>query len=355
MRIWMAAVLIWGCLSLAGQGMAQSVSYVGANTQNKEQTQKQKKTDLSKIECGTPAFPMRVATVPTNPPFGWVDILQADKYQRAVNVGQGFSIELIKKVCDDLGIYMLPVGFETYPETLRALNQGTIDLFVGAYYDTRFIRTGNIFVTPGFFKNIVLVIFPKGKEKKVDGFDDLIGLKGVVRKDEEFYSLIYRGLPEGLDIRQVDSAQEAFTLLMTGEVDYLLGSPYAAEAEARRLKIENDIVYSEKSLAELEMFLVFSPNTKCLPLRQKIVEQLRLETQDSAAIRNRLIDQINAWGQRFAKEKGLLEEDDVSEQAIPVGGVTEALSENEKTDINSVPTGGERATENGTVEREATR
>jgi ABC-type amino acid transport substrate-binding protein len=304
MKKLITAVLFLICLGLAEQGIAQSTSYVGAQTQEKKE---EKKKNEIKFECGSHSFPMKIASLSTNPPFGWVDTVKATKLSDPVNVGQGFGVDLIKKVANDLTIAVRPIGFNSYQETLKALNNGSIDLFIGAYYDTRFIRTGNVFVTPSFFKNIIQVVFPAGKEKPVEKFEDLIGLKGVVRTDEEFYPLIYRGLPKELNIRQVSSSQEAFTLLMTGEVDYLLGSPYSAEAEARRFKIENDIVYNEKPLADLEMFLVFSGNSKCLPLRQKIVDQLRIETKDPFSVRNKLVDQINAWGQRFADDKGLLE------------------------------------------------
>ncbi len=306
MKKLITVVLFLICLGLAEQGIAQNASYIGTQTQEKKEEKKKKKI---KIECGTSLFPLKIASLSTNPPFAWVDSIQATKYSEHVNIGQGFGVELIKKVANDLNIAVRPMGFNSYQETLKALNNGSIDLFIGAYYDTRFIRTGNVFVTPSFFKNIIQVIFPAGKEKPVEKFEDLIGLKGVVRTDEEFYPLIYRGLPKELDIRQVSSSQEAFTLLMTGKVDYLLGSPYSAEAEARRFKIENDIVYNEKALADLEMFLVFSGNSKCLPLRQKIVDQLQIETKDPLSVRNKLIDQINAWGKRFADEKGLLEEE----------------------------------------------
>lgn len=315
MKLWIIATLFFICFGIIGQGVAQSISYVGAK---EEKTSKsEKKQEELKIECGTYIRPMKIASFTTNPPFGWVDSVKATKFSDSVNVGEGFNVELIKKIANDLNIHVTSVGFGSYQETLKALNDGTIDLFIGAYYDTRFIRTGNIFITPSFFKNIIQVVFQKGKEKNVEKFEDLVGLKGVVRTDEEFYSLIYKGLPKELTIRQVDSAQEAFTLLMTGEVDYLLGSPYSIEAEARRFKVENEIVYNEKILLDLEMFLIFSGHSKCLPIRQKIIDQLRLETQDRSNIRDRLIGQINAWGHRFAKDKGLFKEDtDLESQEI---------------------------------------
>ncbi len=305
--------LLFGCVFCgAVSAFAQTTSYLGEQAPVKKEEKKEDKLD---IECGSSNDPMRVVSFATNPPFGWMDFIAADKYATPVGIGKGFGVDLVQDAADKIGLYVRPQAFQTYQEALRALTKGEVDLFVGGYYDTSFIRSGNIFVTPSFFQNVVVPVFMQGKEKEVNSYDDLVGLTGVVRTDEIFYSLIYRGLPQGLTIRQVDSAEEAFRLLVTGEVDYLLGSPYAIEAESRRFKVEDRLVYGKKSLSNLELFLVFSGQSKCLPWRQKLSESVQAIAKDKAGVRNRLMDTINDWGHRFAKEKGIL--DIIAEEQNP--------------------------------------
>ena len=49
-----------------------------------------------------------------------------------------------------------------------------------------------------YFKNYFTVYFKKANELPVESYQDLVDLKGVVRKEEMIYPMIYQRLPRGM-------------------------------------------------------------------------------------------------------------------------------------------------------------
>lgn len=283
----------------------KEVSYIGEKAVSQEKTSNKKINDR---QCGGEGNPIRVASFETNPPFGWVDFSEgrfgmSDRY-----FGNGFAVALFRNIAEANGLFVQPVGFPSYEKALKALAQGEIDVFAGAYYDPHIRQMGNSFVTPSFFQNAIVAVFLKGKEKPIERFEDLIGMKGVVRQDEYFYELMYKGLSKDLTIKQVPNAREAFRLLLTGEADYMLSSPYAAEAEARRFKMNQDIELSERALFGPEMFFVFSLNSDCRNIRSQFSQLIKKEKVHFEDWQRLLVSYIDRWGQRFKDSPSLDEQ-----------------------------------------------
>ncbi|MBQ7413440.1 MAG: transporter substrate-binding domain-containing protein [Alphaproteobacteria bacterium] len=271
-------------------------------TQRKEQIQRDGKVHLT--GCGKPTEPLKVSTFSTNPPFGWTEIVpETGRY-----TSKGFGVDKIKEITKDLNIYTRAVGFQTDEEAFKAFQSGKIDILVGQYYNPKLRGDGHTYLTPSLFQNVISVVFMKGKEKEVRKFKELIGLKGVVRKDELFYSYIYPLLPKELQIEQVIDSKEAFSKLITGEADYLLASPYSAEAEARRFKINQDIVMTPVPLLGQELFVLYSKNSMCPEYRKSIAKKLKEKKQDTKALSRELINYIDVWGQRFRDDPPLTQE-----------------------------------------------
>lgn len=244
--------------------------------------------------------PIRVAGFVTNPPFGWVDqIGQSIPGQKSEYINNGLGIHIFRKLAGELRLKVVDMPFLSYQDAVVALAQGKIDVLLGVYYDRQFLVRGTYLVTPSYFKNGIIALFMKGKERSVETYADLRGLKGVVRLEEGLYSLVHQNIPEDIQITTVSGARQAFSMLLTGEADFMLTSPYAAEAEARRFKMDLDLASSEYLLFEPDLFFAFSTSTDCLMLarlfQQKIQEKdLGRETLDEE-VRN----YINEWGQRF--------------------------------------------------------
>ena len=251
--------------------------------------------------CGDISGGLKIATFATKPPFGWTEGSEFFK-------GNGFGIALMSQIAQELNIAYENITFNKDKDTMKALNNGDVDVIVGAYYDPKIKEIGHRYLTPAFIPNVITVVFLKGKKKEVKDFKDLIGLKGAVRQDEQFYPYIRLSLPEELEIESVFDSKEAFTKLLTGEVDYLLSSPYAAEAEARRFKLNKEIDMVATPLLGQELFVLYSKNSMCPQFQREISQKLREKRQDLNGLKRDLISFIDKWGQRYKDEPPLIDQ-----------------------------------------------
>lgn len=268
------------------------------------QEQKKEKTTTTRIRtCGDEDNPVKIAAFATNPPFSWVESAYSGNHK--AYLGKGFLINYMENILKELNIAVQAVGYPTDEAMLADFQIGKVDMIVGMYYDPKMRTAGNTFLMPSVIQNVISVVFMKGKEKNIEKFEDLIGLKGVVRQDERFYNYIRLGLPKELQIDEAHDSREAFTKLLTGEADYLLSSPYAAEAEARRFKMNLDIAMIPIPLMGQELFVLYSGNSICPQYRLEIIEKIKEKRQDMNGLKRDLISYINNWGQRFKNDPSL--------------------------------------------------
>ncbi len=283
---------------------AQQKELVLEEEQSKSKKKKRIKSD---IKCGRTDV-MRVAGFVTNPPFGWVNVIPGSGLKQTQYINAGFAYDLFTQLAKNLNLRISNVGYSSYQDAMRDLRRGRVDVIVGAYYDKRVLGTGVNLMFPGYFTNPIIPIFVKGKEREVNSWNDLKGLKGVVRQEEMIYSLIYQQLPKDVKIEQVSGSKNAFKKLLSGEADYMITSLYAGESEVRRYKLVDEIYFSPKSLVSPELFFVFSSHTDCRLWKTKLAEELKKVTADKKAYMDVLIGYIDDWGQRFKDKPSLIEE-----------------------------------------------
>ena len=140
--------------------------------------------------------------------------------------------------------------------------------------------------------------------------NDLSGYSGIVRREEQIYLLLHQKLPAGVELTQVSTAKKAYEMLINGEADDLLGSPYSQEAELRRYKLNDEIVPASQVLDNSNLFFVFSSNSDCRNLREKFSEILESDALSPSEIDSTIRKVIDEWGERFRESKGLLEKDE---------------------------------------------
>ena len=278
----------------------------GASSRYIESQRKEKK-EVNQAKqlrtCGLEDRPLRITAFATNPPFSWVEI--KGEGNRTVFVSKGFLIDFIKEIAQELNIAVEAVGYPTDSKMLADFQVGNVDMIVGMYYDPKLRVGGNMFLTPSVIQNVISVVFMKGKEKTVEKWEDLVGLKGVVRQDEQFYNYIRLMLPKTLEIAEAVDSREAFTKLLTGEADYFLSSPYAAEAEARRFKMNLDVSMIPVPLMGQELTALYSGRSLCKKYAYEIANKIKEKKKDKNAMKSNLISYINAWGQRFKDDTSL--------------------------------------------------
>ncbi len=257
-----------------------------------------------KIEknCGRSGRPLRVAGMIGNAPFGWVE---ADRGTRTNMQSFGLGRVVWDKIAKDLDIRYTSTGFVSHDEAIQALRKGNIDLFLGVYHGG--IKEKDIeIILPAYFTNYFTVYFKKGKELPVESYYDLIGLKGVVRKEEMIYPLIYQRLPKGVDLKEVLSAPKVLEMLMNDEVDYVMASPYSMEGELRRYKMQNDIISDGVILDTATIFFAISKNSFCYSLKDEISDILRQKGFSQKTLDSDIKKLIDDWGERFRSDEVLM-------------------------------------------------
>ena len=264
------------------------------------------KPELKVQGCGY-SRPIRVAGMIGNPPFGWV--VRHDERDSKELESFGLGRVILDKMAEQLKISYVSTGFLSYDKAIQALKNGEIDLLLSAYYRPQDLGQGTTFLSVSYFRNVFTAYFKKGKEFPVESFDDLANWKGVVRREENIYPLIYKKLPRGAEIVQVSSAKRAFEMLMNDEADYLFTSPYAAEAELRRYKLNDDIVSAQRVLFDPTLFFAFTTNSDCWKLKDKFSEILRSDEFSPAKIEEMTRNLIDEWGEKFRNEPGMIEEE----------------------------------------------
>ena len=245
---------------------------------------------------------LNIATFSTNPPFGWTE----EKGNKLIS--NGFGIAFVQQIANEAKIVVSPVGYQSDEDMRQAFEDGRVDIWVGSYYDQKIRGNGHAYIVPAFIPNVITVVFLKNKAREIKTFEDLKGLKGAVRQDEQFYPYIRLSLPKDLEIEEVFDSKEAFTKLITGAVDYLLSSPYSAEAEARRFKLNRYIKFVGTPLPGQELFLVYSKNSACPQYLKDFKDKLNEKRQDLNALKRSLINFIDTWGQRFKDEPSLIDQ-----------------------------------------------
>ncbi len=263
-----------------------------------------KRKKMCNFDCGCKR-PIRVAGFVTNPPFGWVTTIEykgKDKY-----ITNGYGIDLFLKMAEDLDLRTDNVGYSSYQTALKELRRGNIDVIAGVYYNKNNLGVGMDLLFPSFMDNPIIPIYIKGKEKNIKTFADLKGLKGVVRQEEMIYPIVYRQLLPGTRLEQVSGSKRAFKMLLEGKVDYMLTSLYSAEAEIRRFKLVDKIQFSNTALVKPKLFFVFSATSGCQGLKEAFTKKLKKLQADNTSYNQNFISYIDAWGQAFKDEPGLLD------------------------------------------------
>ena len=267
--------------------------------------------------------PMKVAGFIANPPFSWVERTDDDKL-----VTYGYSLDVFKKIAKKLKLRYESVGFTSYDETIGALKRGEIDLLLAAYLPHT-LGIGATPVYPAYFTNFTSIYFRSDKLINFSSLEDLAGLQGIIRREENLYRLFKnKRAVKKLNLRQVSTSQKAFEMLLNGEADYLIGSPYAIEAELRRLKLKKQIVSSKVSGLEsgANLFFVLSSNSSCVKLRDLLSKEVQ-NYVDSDVAEAEVREAVDNWGEEFRNEEGMFPSV-VIEHELPI---TTSLPKEEET------------------------
>ena len=299
----MILMVLFGCLSWHAWG---EKSYI-IDEPSKTKTKKVER--ISK--CGF-SWPIRVATTVNNRPFGWSERLRS-RVGSAL-IGKGFGIEMFEEIAQKLNLSYQITGFDDDKEAYLALKRGDVDLLIGIYTPERTIGGNSVVVYPAIFSNIFSVYYRKDRPFEVTDYRSLAGKRGVMRRSENIYPLFSTRLPSDT-ILTLETTEDAFKKVLSGEVDFLIGSPYSMEAELRRYKLHEEIVSAPQAISQAAMYMVLTHARDCFKLKEILGQAIDEYTSDADRVDQKIRHVIDEWGERFRESPRLeLKEPEQTEQ-----------------------------------------
>ena len=264
----------------------------------------QKKRDKTPriAECGF-SRPMRVATMVNNRPFGWAEWIKTSGGQSVLE-SKGYGIDMFEEIAKKLQLRYQIVGYAQDQDAINDLKKGNLDLLVGIYTPSSTVGKNTVPVYPAMFLNVFTVYYLKDKAFDLNGDESLYNKKGVMRRTENIYPLFSARITPAMSI-SLETTESSFQKLLSGEADYLIGSPYSIEAELRRYKLQDKIVASPKSLMEASMFMILTRATDCFKLKSVLGAEIENYNSDPSRVNQGVRKVIDAWGERFRNVPGL--------------------------------------------------
>lgn len=241
------------------------------------------------------------------PPFSWAELDQEafEKRHDKKEKYNGFILEFIRSTLTDMQIVrMKEVFFDNYQQIQKALLHGKIEMaFIGYFTDES--KSGQDYIYPAYFGNPFIVVSRKTKKIEVEDVSGLKGLKGIIRQEEEIEPLIRGILPTDTKLEVIDGAETAFRKLLSGDADFMITSPYAAEAEARRFKIRDKLHFGSKALRHIKYFIAFSKISPCRKYKSLFGEKFGERIKDKGEIEKLIHQYIRIWADKYKDDPPL--------------------------------------------------
>ena len=259
-------------------------------------------------ECGF-TRPMRVATMANNRPFGWAEWVK--NFGADALTSRGFGVNMFEEIAKKLKLKYKIVGYQKDQDAVTDLKRGNLDLLIGIYTPATMAGKNTTPVYPAMFSNLFTVYYLKDKAFEVTGYESLHNKIGVIRRVENIYPLFSPNITEDMTI-MLETTESAFKKLLSGEADYLIGSPYSIEAELRRYKLHNKIVPAKKVLFNASMFMILTRATDCFKLRDILGAAVEEYNADPHRANKEIRKVIDAWGELFRDAPGLVLDSDAA-------------------------------------------
>ena len=257
-------------------------------------------------DCGTANSQERFSIVgfKNYPPFSWVE-LDLNNTARTSYDYKGFIFDSVKTSLNDMKIQKINnLVMDSAQQIQKAVLHGKTDMFFMSYYVDE-AKSGADYIYPAYFGNPFIVVSRASKKIEVDDISGLKGLKGVIRREEEIEALISGLLPTDTKLEVVDGAETAFRKLLSGDADFMITSPYAADAEVRRFKIKDKVHFGKKVLRHIKYFIAFSKLSACRKYKDAFAQQFAEQIKDKGALEKKLQAYIRMWADKFADEPPL--------------------------------------------------
>lgn len=293
------------------------------NIVKKEVIETDSRIDLAKYEKTKDGLPVCGATYDTAyalvgdlyfPPFSWLLTEQIDDQKKYTL--QGIGVDYFNHILNRTfkkAYSFNNIIVDSNEKIMRSMIKGSADIYVDAFYDPNPGR-GMEYIYPSYLTLHMITITRKRDEKtKIETVDDLKKYKGIVSKNENT-DWIFQAI--GIDIEKNDQIKtiepsenmfkDMFTMLMSGEADYILTNIYSARAEMRRYKTHNSLQINEKNILKVNrMFFAVSKMSPSCRTFVKNLENTINQDLEEDFLRDIVNNNIKKYGEQYKSEPKL--------------------------------------------------
>lgn len=206
---------------------------------------------------------------------------------------------VLAKIIDDIAEkYDIFINLWYYPQNLDKKiddfeksreKDASINGHFGVVYKEH-IYSKNEYLYPSFFEDNIHIITPVNNSLDIKTKDDLKKYKGVYVKKGQKSSIILKDF-KMLNIEAVETYDKAFSLLLTGKVDYIAGNYYSSQIEAYKLGIRNLVLYSKSAVWKNLLFIRITPevyNSKVTKILKKYFASAEYKNKRDALLKEML-------------------------------------------------------------------
>lgn len=157
----------------------------------------------------------------------------------------------------------------SYPELVRMVRGGKIDILAGVYHDTEMYQ-GLEIVYPALINNPIMLVMLPDKIGTVKNTEDLKKLKGAISTKEYLSDFVTQEM-KNFNLERVDDNYTLYQKLFRREIDYIFTSNYYAKVVQAQMGIRNKVSFSKEAIWNMPLFIAIS---KMSPYRKQVYNGL---------------------------------------------------------------------------------
>ena len=146
---------------------------------------------------------------------------------------QGASLDYLRLISDRTGL-QFKTTFLDWPDVLKQIDAGQIDLFPGLITESR--KTKYSFSDP--FLNISYAVFNRLDSQFITGLESLSGEKVAVLKDSAVHQAVKKKFPE-LQLMPFDNVESALQAVSTGQAEAYVGGLMTTTYQVQKNSLSN--------------------------------------------------------------------------------------------------------------------
>jgi len=188
----------------------------------------------------------------------------------------GAGSDLVQKVFSNLGINLMIKYSGAWDEVQEKVKNGEIDVLVGIYKNSKqaeYLEYSDFYAT-----DKISLFVKKGKYIRFNRKEDLVGKKGIAISSDSFGQEFDDFSAWKLNIKKVETSDEAFEEIQDGTADYFIRSDYLGKKMVAEKNLSDKIVVVPKSVASENFYVAISkksPLVQYLPKVNSLIEKYK--------------------------------------------------------------------------------